>query len=214
MLLKSGDHVCALYSSEGELARVASEFLAKGLRASERCWYVPGSDESELIRGALETRGVDTTTAIATGALTIVSTGAAYRIRGVFDPEETMRVFNSAIEQALTDGFVGFRAAANMSWALTLEDGLERLITYEALLRSLFETASATGLCLYDRSRMPLDVIDGALCTHPVVLGDGTYRVNPFYDPEVRSLPSSDPAMVERKLAQLRPHALPESDAS
>jgi hypothetical protein len=44
-------------------------------------------------------------------------------------------VFSNAIEQAFADGFNGFRAAANMSWALDLPDGPERLITYEALLR-------------------------------------------------------------------------------
>ncbi len=49
-----------------------------------------------------------------------------------------MVVFSDAIEEALSEGFTGFRAAANMSWALDLEGGTERLITYEALLRSLF----------------------------------------------------------------------------
>ena len=33
------------------------------------------------------------------------------------------------------DGFSGFRAAADMSWALELDDGPERLIMYEALPR-------------------------------------------------------------------------------
>jgi hypothetical protein len=114
-----------------------------------------------------------------------------------------MVVFSNAIEQALTAGFSGFRAAANMSWALDLEDGPERLITYEALLRSLFSSARATGLCLYDRKRMPLAVIDGALATHPVVRVHGLYRRNEFYDARVRSLPAAKPAAVKSKLERL-----------
>ena len=120
--------------------------------------------------------------------MSILSPNAAYTVRGTFDPEETMVVFSHAIEQALADGFKGFRAAANMSWALDLDDGPERLITYEALLRSLFSSAKATGLCLYDRTRMPLTVIDGALATHPLIHADGAYATNEFYDASVRSL--------------------------
>jgi hypothetical protein len=139
--------------------------------------------------------------------LSILSSNAAYSVRGTFDPEETMVVFSNAIEQALTDGFNGFRAAANMSWALDLEDGPERLITYEALLRSLFSSAKATGLCLYDRTRMPLAVIDGALATHPVVHVHGSYASNTFYDASVRSLRAAEPAAVTSKLEQLHSDA-------
>jgi hypothetical protein len=90
-----------------------------------------------------------------------------------------------------------------MSWALNLDNGVERLITYEALLRSLFATARATGLCLYDRSRMPLSVIDGALCTHPIERREGTYRPNPFYDASVDSLKAAN-----RKMMKIGPPAI------
>jgi hypothetical protein len=133
----------------------------------------------------------------------MLSSGAAYSVRGDFDPEETMVVFSQAIEDALSAGFNGVRAAADMSWALALEGGAERLITYEALLRSLFSSARATGLCLYDRKRMPLDVIDGALATHPVIRRGDTYSRNTFYDPAVRSLGKADGATVRSKLTQL-----------
>ena len=65
-----------------------------------------------------------------------------------FDPEQTMRVFSNAIEESLNDGFKGFRAAAEMSWALDIDNGGELLVVYEALLRVLFSTARAIGLCM------------------------------------------------------------------
>ena len=203
MLLNPGDHVCAIYNSENDLAQTAADFLAEGLRRSERCWYLPASDDPAAVRACLRELQIDTVRDEERGALSILSSNAAYSVRGDFDPEETMIVFSNAIEQALADGFTGFRAAANMSWALDLDGGPERLITYEALLRSLFSSARATGLCLYDRQRMPLDVIDGALCTHPVVRVNSTYARNTFYDPDVRSLRHADPVAVTSKLDRL-----------
>ena len=200
MQLSPGDHICALYSEAADLANIVGDFLAEGLRNSERCWYLPASDEPDAVLAALKARHVNTTRATARGALSILSSNAAYSVRGDFDPEETMVVFSNAIEQALVDGFNGFRAAANMSWALDLDGGPERLITYEALLRSLFSSARATGLCLYDRTRMPLAVIDGALATHPVVRVQGRYSQNTFYDAGVQSLRAADPLAVRSKL--------------
>ena len=203
MLLSPGDHVCALYASEDELAGIVGEFLAEGLQRSEQCWYLPASEDPDAVRAALEARHINTTQAAHRGSLRILSSNAAYRVRGDFDPEETMVLFSNAIEQALVDGFNGFRAAANMSWALDLDGGAERLIIYEALLRSLFSSARATGLCLYDRTRMPLAVIDGALLTHPVVRVRDTYSRNAFYDASVTALPMTDPVAVTSKLERL-----------
>jgi two-component system, chemotaxis family, sensor kinase Cph1 len=203
VLLNPGDHVCAIYSSAEELAQIVGDFLAEGLRKSERCWYLPASDDPAAVRSALRVRHVETTRAEGRGALSILSSNAAYRVRDDFDPEETMAVFNSAIEEALADGFTGFRAAANMSWALDLTNGPERLIIYEALLRSLFSSARATGLCLYDRNRTPFAVIDGALSTHPVVRVHDTYAANTFYDVTAQSLRAADPAAVTSKLERL-----------
>ena len=51
-------------------------------------------------RAALKARHIETTRAQERGALKTLSSNAAYRVRGDFDPEETMAVFNGAIEQA------------------------------------------------------------------------------------------------------------------
>ena len=201
--LEPGDHICAIYDSGSELAEIVADFLAEGLRQSQQCWYLPASNDPRAVRAALRARQVDTAAAEQQGALRLLSSNAAYGVRGDFDPEETLTVFSDAIEQALTDGYNGFRAAADMSWALDLADGAERLITYEALLRSLFSSARATGLCLYERARMPLAVIDGALSTHPMVHVRGTYSRNAFYDPGVRALGTADPVAVRAKLERL-----------
>jgi len=132
-----------------------------------------------------------------------MSGDGAYVVRGKFDPEVTLQIFNDAIEQAYTDGFTGFRAAAEMSWALECEDGAHQVILYEALLKSLFSTSRAIGLCLYDRKRMPHAIINGALATHPIAGAGGRYGVNPFYDPAVTGRAQLDHADASGRLQQL-----------
>ena len=196
MDFKRGDHICALYSATPELAREVADFLSEGLRSGQRCWYVGAGHEMASVRAALRTFGIDLAAETARGALKLMSGEGAYVVRGRFDAEVTLQVFNDAIEQAYTDGFTGFRAAAEMSWALECEDGAHQVILYEALLKSLFATCRAIGLYLYDRKRMPHAIINGALATHPIAGANGHYGVNPFYDPAVTGrapLENADP---------------------
>ena len=203
IVLKRGDHVCAVYSTTAELTREVAGFVAEGFRNRERCWYVGAGNEMDSLRAALLTLGVDVAAETRRDALRLIAGDAAYVVHGRFNPEATIQIFNDAIEQAYTDGFTGFRAAAEMSWALECEDGAHQVIVYEALLKSLFGSCRATGLCLYDRKRMPLEVINGALATHPVAGSQGHYAVNPFYDPNTTRIAAVDHADVLKRLAEL-----------
>ena len=203
MAFKCGDHICLIYSNIRELATTVGDFLADGLTKGERCWYVASGPEERAVRVALQRASVDVETHTARGALRLIPASEAYLVRGQFDPEATMRVFNDAIEKSLADGFTGFRAAAEMSWALDPNGGLDRLITYEALLRTIFANCRVVGLCLYNRRDMPLAVIDGALSTRPVVGRNGKFRSNPFYDGNVNALSQVNEATVRRKIREI-----------
>jgi hypothetical protein len=203
MPFKRGDHVCAIYSTTEELTREVGRFLAEGLRNRERSWYVGSGDEMDSLRDALRKLGIDVAAETQRKALQLISGDAAYIVHGTFNPEATLQIFNDAIEQAYTDGFSGFRAAAEMSWALDCTDGPHQVIVYEALLKSLFANCRAIGFCLYDRTRMPLEVLNGALLTHPIAGAHGHYSANQFYDPATTRPTSIDPADVLGKLARL-----------
>jgi two-component system, chemotaxis family, sensor kinase Cph1 len=128
MAFKRGDHVCAIYSTTEELTREVSGFLAEGVRNHERSWYVGSGDEMDSLRDALRKLGIDVAAATQRKALQLISGDAAYIVHGSFNPEATIQIFNDAIEQAYTDGFTGFRAAAEMSWALDCKDGPHQVI--------------------------------------------------------------------------------------
>jgi hypothetical protein len=201
---KPGDHVCVLYSGASELATVVADFLAEGVRLRQRCWYVAAGQEVPSVRSALRRRNVDVGREEARGALNLIEGEPAYVVQGKFDPERTVQVFNDAIEDALTAGFSGFRAAADMSWALSIRDGFETVVVYEALLRTLFATCRVTGLCLYDRERMPLKLLNGALVTHPIAGFPDAVATNPFYDDRATTMPSDDDRVIDARLQSLR----------
>ena len=123
--LRPGDHICSVYDTDDQLVETVAYFLNEGLTRGERCWYVPAGAEAGAIRAAMDRLGVDVAAESTRSALHLLDSNDTYTVRGGFDPEQTMRVFSEAIEQALTDGFKGFRAAAEMSWALEIDDGAE-----------------------------------------------------------------------------------------
>jgi len=203
MPFQRGDHVCAIYSTTEELTREVARFLAEGLGNGERSWYVGSGDEMDSVREKLRKLGIDVPAETTRKALQLISGDAAYIVHGTFNPEATLQIFNDAIERAYADGFTGFRAAAEMSWALDCTDGPYQVIVYEALLKSLFANCRAIGFCLYDRKRMPLEVLNGALLTHPFAGAHGHYSANRFYDPATTGPTRIETADVLGKLARL-----------
>ena len=143
MRLQPGDHICSVYESDEQLVSTAAAFLADGLTRNEHCWYVPSADETGAIRAAMEHRGVDVAAQSRRSALHLFDSNDTY-IRGGFDPEQTMRVFSEAIEQALTDGFNGLRAAADMSWALTVGGTCRQNDLYDPTVAELSDVDSSS----------------------------------------------------------------------
>jgi len=199
-----GDHACGIFSSRAQLVRLVSRFLADGLRRYEYSWYIGSRADGVAIRAALRRRGVEVDDQIRHGALRILLPGDVYLRQGDFDEQRTIRIFDDAIKQSVAHGFRGFRAAADMSWALGIPDGAERLVAYEASARELFATAPVTAFCLYHRRRMPLNVLNGAMVTHPVTFAArGDAMSNPFFDPHADCLPSDRDVDVMPKLQTL-----------
>lgn len=186
----TGDHACAVYSSRAQRVRLASRFLADGLDRHEHSWYVGTRLDGAAIRAALRRRGIDVEGQIRRGVLKILLPGDVYVVSGTFNPERTVRVFSDAITQAHVDGFRAFRVVADMAWAAAIPECAEQLIAYEAQVRSLFASARAMAFCLYNRRSTPLNVIDGALATHPLTAAAAGHAMpNPFYEEGASALP-------------------------
>ena len=200
-----GDHICALYESDEEQVAIASEYVAEGLRAGDRCLYVGASRAAlECVRLALRALGIDVAAMLDRRALVEGTHAEAHLAGGRFDCERMLALLDDALEAALNDGFVGLRTCGDMSWLLDDPPGSEQVVEYEALCNQFFQNARATGMCLYDRRRPP-GLIDHALATHPSAVLERRHKGNPFYQPPaVAAIRSAEADDLDCKLSELR----------
>ena len=203
---RQGEHICAVYKTEDEQLATAAEYLADGLRAGERVFYVAESPAAvKRFRAALTRCGVNAAAKAKQGALVESTHADAHLVDGRFDVERMMRLLNEAVESALNDGFAGLRTCGDMSWLLQKPAGAESVVEYEALLNQFFEGIRGAGMCQYDRSRLPEHLIDHALATHPSVIVDARHKPNPYYrSPELAVGRAANPDGVRFKLGELR----------
>ena len=206
---RHGEHICVLYETHEEQLAVAARYLADGLGRGERCYYVAGSaDALHEFRVELSHTGVDANEAVKNGALVVATHDEAHLVDGRFDCERMLALLNQAVETALNDGFTGLRTCGDMSWLLHDPPGCTQVVEYEALLNPFFQGVRASGMCQYDRKRLPATLLDHALATHPSAVVDGAHRQNPFYrPPAIATSRSPRPADVHWKISELRRRA-------
>ncbi len=180
--LARGTHACLIYDRAEEAIATVVPYVVAGLEAGECCVWVVGEHGEQPVRHALMAAGVPVEDACARGALAIVSQWEVSFPDGHFDPAAMIHYVRESIVSAVAGGFRGLRVVAEMSWALQMGVGFDRLVHYEALGNHLYPDEPLVAVCMYDRSRFPAAVCHDALRTHPVVaLGDALYA-NPYYE--------------------------------
>jgi hypothetical protein len=107
--------------------------------------------------------------------------GEAHLAGGRFDSERMMDLLNTEVEAALSDGFAGQRTCGDMSWLLGEPPGAQQVLEYEVFLNQFFTRVHASGMCQYDRRRLPPFLVDAARAAHPTAIIDGAHTANPFY---------------------------------
>jgi hypothetical protein len=179
---EQGQHICAVYETPEEQIAIAAEYLADGLRAGERAFYVAENGAAlTRFRTALRAVGIDADAELARGALIQKVHGEAHLAGGQFDSERMMHLLNAEVEAALSDGFAGLRTCGDMSWLLGDPPGARQVLEYEVFLNQFFTRVHASGMCQYDRRRLPPFLVDAARAAHPTAIIDGAHRANPFY---------------------------------
>jgi hypothetical protein len=207
MVYQQGDHVCTVYDSPEEQLRAAIEYIQGGLARGERCLYVCGEHDVADFRTALKAAGVNVTQHQARGALLLVTKHDAHLKGGTFDPAAMIDLLNTAVQEALADGFTGLCAAGDMTWLLDEAPGSERIAEYEAALNHFYSANRALGLCQYHCKKLPAAVLDHCMATHRYVRVDGPILLeNPFYElPETAIHRIPRPEGIQQRMNSLRP---------
>jgi hypothetical protein len=203
--LRLGQHACLFYDNRAEQVAVTAAFLAAGLRRRERCFCVIDPRYAGDLRDTLRSLGVAVERAEAANKL-VFQTDAIYFSGGRFDPEHMIGLLGREVQSALDDGFRGFRAAGEMTWALGKTVDVEALFAYEAMMNQFYERNAAAGLCLYSLNEFPAHAIARVLHTHPEAVYQERLCRNHFYEPPDVTL-ASDPsrARADWMLGQLQP---------
>ena len=179
---RRGEHICVIYDTEEEQLATAAAYLADGIWHGERCLYIAASRDAVLrFRAALGAKGLDAAILCEGGALIELVHDDAYLAGGEFGVDRMLTLLTDSIEQAAADGFSGWRGCGEMSWLLAAAPGSERVFEYEALLHRFCSDMRASGMCQYDRKRLPAPLIDMALATHSTAVIGGQQRFNPFF---------------------------------
>lgn len=167
-----GDHVAFFFKDNAERLALVIPYMIRGLQNHERCVYIAHENTLTRIQSEFKDAGVDLDASSASGALSIVTTHDAYLRHGIFEPERMITDLDRDVRLALQLGFSGLRVAGEMSWALDLPSALSRLCEYEQELCRQWPTQLG-GLCQYNESLFPVDVVERVADCHCVVARDG-----------------------------------------
>jgi len=146
--LTIGDHVCWAVDDDRIRMRSLAGYFRAGLRAGQKIIYC-GDDTGAVLAG-VDSLGIDTAAAIASGQLAAHPPGAAYVAGGVFDPVAMLVGWRRTIDRTRAEGFPGLRVLGDMAWASRGVPGAERLPSYEAEINRYFVDHDVVGVCAYD----------------------------------------------------------------
>jgi len=177
------DHLCLIYNTQEEQLAAAVPFILLGLEREERCIYIADDNDVATILHKMKNEGVNVDSAIKSAALAVITKEDAYLKQGYFDPGWMIDFIKELVDKARADGFKALRVTGEMTWALGEEQGLDRLMEYEAKLNYFFPQNDVLAVCQYNRSRFHPETIKKAIHTHPLVISGSMVYKNPDYLP-------------------------------
>ncbi|MES2594198.1 MAG: MEDS domain-containing protein [Verrucomicrobiota bacterium] len=180
--LHAGDHAALFYRTRAEQFAVIVPFIAIGLKRGERCMYIADDNSVAMIIDELEKGGVDVLAMQKSGALTIATKHETYLRHGIFEPAKMTDDLAHEVNESIRLGYTAFRAAGEMTWALTLPYALAQLSDYETRLHEQMPR-QFVALCQYNERGFSERVIADMIRIHPVVVARGKLLQNRFHQP-------------------------------
>lgn len=143
-------HVCLAYDDPATFQTTARDFLAEGVAAGERVWYLASEPphgwdfRPDLIR-----------------------LGDHYPEGAVIDPARGAEAYAAATRRALADGYAGLRVAAEVTPLVRTPAQLDAFARYEHVVDRYMRTHPFGALCGFDRAELGAAVIEELACLHP-----------------------------------------------
>jgi anti-anti-sigma factor len=176
-----GDHACAAFDSDQQLAEIASDFVADGLIRQEQVCFLDDEGAADAMLRRLSEDLGDVPSYLASGQLAIVPQEAT---RASFEgpAEDLLDVISESITAALDTGLAGFRLTGQLSGAAQRSTGIS-LADYDLALDRIWADCPVSVLCPYDTRRLPAGELEQLRGLHrielvaPAIFDDGLLRI-------------------------------------
>lgn len=165
-----GQHACGIVGSGSERLRMVSGFVRSGLMAGDRVWCFPNGSRSEILDW-LRRDEVAEDDVVASGQLTVLPTYDSALCYLDCNPDAVVDGLRRAVDDALDDGWNGFRMVGDLGWATREQCCTQRLIHFEERIGDVLAGSPAATLCQYDRYRFDAATMATLTGMHAVVVG-------------------------------------------
>jgi len=202
-------HQCLIYEGppSQQLPALAAT-IRKKLHENYRCIYMNSLPMVASFRACLETMRVNVADEIAKTRL-VLSSDPVISAEGAFDTDVMIEGLESAVDQALKDGYNGLFATGDMTWEFGVEENFTKLLEYEWRLEKLFQKQpKLCGICQYHHDTLPREVMRKGLLSHRAVFVNETLaRVNQYYAESTSDAEKAaqDPALDNEIIKFVRP---------
>jgi hypothetical protein len=157
--------------------------MRQKLQNNIRCLYLNSIPMVAGMRSYLAAAGVDVVREAEDGSLTL-SSALSHLVDGLyFDPSHMISTLETALDEALADGYDGLWATGDMTWELGPENDFSKLLEYEWRLEEFFRAhPQISGICQYHAETLPRSAVRTGLHSHPGLFVSETLSLmNPHY---------------------------------
>lgn len=175
-------HQCMIYEgSPSQKLPMLAAIIQRKLNEGYRCLYLNSPPIVAEMLTTLTTLGIDVESE--TSKKRLILSCEPVTPDGEFNSKEMLRNIESALDEAISDGFNGLWASGDMTWEFGPKPDFSKLLDYELALEELFiRRKELQGVCQYHRDTLPNDVIRQSLLGHrSVVINDTLSRINPHF---------------------------------
>lgn len=199
-------HVMLLYDSLEHYRCTACRYIRDGLEHNERCVMATDQYPHCMIKKDFSLQGFDIDPYVQKGQLILANVRDSYNQDTGFDPNETIKKWQTMTDQACADGYNRLRTVGEAIFVSDKPELNKELIYYENIInQELFPFYPFLSICVYAKELYPPEVIKAAIKAHPMLIyNDVLFNTNIYYvPPEIYFRENSQEKEIDRWLANM-----------
>lgn len=178
-------HACIIFDDLSCYRDIASKYILEGLNKNEKCVMAVDDYNPAMIAEDFLAAGADMNACLEQERLIIVNVKESYSGNGGFNPDQTVKIWQSLCQKSVEQGFEALRVVGEATFSLGSPDLADKLIYYENIINQvLFPEFPFKSLCVYNKDLYPPEIIKAAISAHPILFyNDELFLENIHYIP-------------------------------